>query len=106
MTNEERQEFRERLKEEIEKWQSKIDEARVQMHLAGMEIKEKIEPHLEDVDIDWDKVKGEWKKFQAGSGNALRDIEHGMTLSFKAMKKAFEDATEHFKEEYRKEDNS
>ena len=53
-------EMKTQLKGELAKWQTKIDEARIQLNLGGKEAKEKIQPHLDQLENEMYKAKDKW----------------------------------------------
>lgn len=86
----------EQLKQEMAKWQTKIDEAKVQMHLAKKEAQEKVQPHLDQLDSELKRASEKLKQLQSTSEDAWQEIHQGLKVSFKAMQQSFEKAKQHF----------
>ena len=57
-------EMKVQLEQELAKWQTKIDEARVQLNLGGKEAEEKIQPYLDQLENEMSKAKGKWDEFE------------------------------------------
>lgn len=94
-----KQEVKKQVEAEMEKWQTKIDEAKVQMHLGAKELEDRLTPHIEKLEQELQAADKKRKQFDEVSGNAWQDIHHGLKISFKAMEKAFSDAREHLENE-------
>jgi hypothetical protein len=86
----------EQLKQEMAKWQTKIDEAKVQMHLAKKEAHAKVQPHLDQLDSELKQAREKLKQLQGTSEDAWQEIHQGLKVSFKAMQQSFENAKKHF----------
>lgn len=84
------------LKEEMAKWQTKIDEARVQANLGSKEAEEKMQPYLDQLENEMYKVKGKWAELEEASENSWEDIKVGVDSSVDSMKEAFSNAKKHF----------
>ena len=87
------------LEEEMKKLQTKADEVKVQAHLAAMDAKDKAQPYMDQLDQELDKAKKDWAEFTQASEGAWQELDKGLRLSFKAIKKSAEKAKEHFKQE-------
>lgn len=84
------------LEQELAKWQTKIDEARVQLNLGGMEAEEKIQPYLDQLENEMLNAKGKWAELEEATENSWADIKVGLDSSVDAMKAAFSKAKKHF----------
>lgn len=89
-------EMKAQLEQELAKWQTKIDEARVQLNLGGKEAEEKIQPYLDQLDNEMFKAKEKWAELEDASENSWEDIKVGLDSSVDAMKDAFSNAKKHF----------
>ena len=87
------------LEEEMKKLQTKADEVKVQAHLAAMDAKDKAQPYMDQLEQELDKAKKDWAEFAQASEGAWQELDKGLRLSFKAIKKSAEKAKEHFKQE-------
>lgn len=87
---------KEEIHGELESWQTKIDEAKVQMHLGANEVEQKLQPHVDELEQEFAKAKAEWDKFEDASDNAWEEIQSGVSKSIKSMQIAFEKAKQHF----------
>jgi len=90
------EELKAQLEEELAKWQTKIDEAKVQMSLVGMEAADKLRPHIENLEQEMYRAKDKWDELEDASENSWADIKSGLDLSVDAMKDAFASAKKHF----------
>ena len=88
--------IKEDLGKEIDKWQTKIDEARVQMHLGVQEVEDKLKPHVEQLEQELGKAKVKMDELEQSSEGAWGEIKEGIESSVDVMKMAFESAQEHF----------
>lgn len=93
----EKSSLKEQLKEEINKWQTKMDEAKLQLHLGGKEVKDKIDPFVKELEQKYAHAKKKLEEIDDASENAWDDIQQGFQSSFKAMSEAFNKAKQHFK---------
>jgi len=84
------------LEKELAKWQTKIDEARVQANLGSKEAEDKLRPHLEKLENELAEAKVKWAKLDEASENSWSDIKQGLDMSVEAMKEAFSSAKKHF----------
>lgn len=99
MSDQEKNTTKEQLKAELAKWQTKIDEAKLQMHLGAKDAQDKLGPQIEQLEKELAQAKKELGEFENKSGAALEDLKQGLKLSTKSMQKAFEKAQQHFVED-------
>ncbi len=92
----EKQTVKEEMQTELASWQTKIDEAKVQMHLGAKEAEQKIQPHVDQLEQELNHAKEQWDQFENASEGAWKDIQSGVSLSMKSMQKAFDKAKAHF----------
>lgn len=88
--------MKEQLQTELANLQSIVDEVKLQMHLGAKEAQEKIQPHLEEMELSYAKKK--WDQFEGSSESVWEDIQTGFRKSLKSMQQAFEKAKKHFPE--------
>lgn len=91
-----KQTIKEQLEKELETWQTKMDEAKVQMHLGLKDAEDKIKPHVEKLDQELNEAKVKLEEFDKRSDDAWGDVKAGVDSSIEAMKMAFESAEKHF----------
>ena len=91
-----KQTVKEQLKQDIEKWQVKMDEVKLQMHLGAKEKQDKLQPHVDQLDHELRKAKAKLEEFGENSEGAWGEVQEGLESSFDVMKMAFESAQEHF----------
>ncbi len=91
-----------KLQDQLYSWQTKIDEAKLQMHLGAKEVEEKLQPHVEQLEDEFAKAKDQWAKLDNASDNAWDDIQSGFSKSVESMKAAFDKAKSHFPDEEKK----
>ena len=96
MMNEEKKRVASALKSEITEWQTKIDEAKLQMHLGARDAKDNLQPHLKRLDAELSQAKAELRELQEASENAWEDMHSGLKLSLKTLQRSFDKAREHF----------
>ena len=92
----EKKTIEQQLEEEMKKWQTKIDEVKVQLNLAAMDAKDKAQPHIDQLEQEMAKAEKEWQEFKQASGGACQDLSKGLRLSFKAIQHSADKAKEHF----------
>lgn len=93
-----RREMKARLKEEMARWQVKIDEARVQMNLGAKDAQDRLRPYMERMEAEMAAARAKWDEVGDASGDSWEDLKAGLNLSFTAMKEAFDSAKENFRE--------
>ena len=84
------------LETELANWQTKIDEARVQLDLGSKDVVDKLQPHIEQLENEMDEAKAKWSQLIDASDHSWADIKSGLDLSIDAMKEAFSSASKHF----------
>lgn len=92
----EKQTAAEQLKAEMDKWQTKLDEARVQLDLAAKDGRDMLQPHVDKLQKEWNEANEKLGELQNASGDAWQDIHHGLKISMKAMQQAFSKAEKNF----------
>ena len=81
---EDKQTLKDQLKEEMAKWQTKMDEAKVQIHLGTKEAQEKIEPYVEKLEQELSQAKKQLQQLESDSKSAWQEVQRGLKLSFKS----------------------
>ena len=84
---------------QLKKWQTKMDEAKVQLHLGAKDAQDKLQPHIDKMEQEMSEAKEKWEQLEDASEKSWESIEHGLKISFTAMNKSFEKVKEHFKTE-------
>jgi predicted nucleic acid-binding Zn-ribbon protein len=84
---------------ELSQWQTKVDEAKLQLHLGAKEVQDKLQPHVDELEQELSQAQAQWQQFQDSAEGAWDSIEDGVNLSIKAMQKAFDKAKKHFPDE-------
>ena len=103
MSNEtEKQTMKEKLAAEMAEWQTKMDEAKVQLHLGAKDAEDKLQPHIDKLEQEMSEAKEKWEQLEDASEKSWESIEHGLKISFTAMNKSFEKVKEHFTTEDKK----
>ena len=87
------------LEQEMAKWQTKIDEAKLQLQLGSMDAEDKIRPHVEQLEKEMDEAKVKWAQLEQASEHSWSDLKEGLDLSVEAMKDAFSKASKHFSDD-------
>jgi len=88
--------IKEQLQAELANLQSIVDEVKLQMHLGAKEAQDKMQPHLDELELELMQAKEKWDQFESSSESAWEDIQAGLRKSLKAMQQAFEKAQKHF----------
>ena len=96
MMNDEKKTLGQQLDEAVAMWETKIDEARVQMDLGGKEAMDKMQPHIDELEEGLNQAKNQWQEFANSSEGAWDDIQKGMSDSMKSMQDAISKATKNF----------
>lgn len=84
------------LDEQLSSWQTRIDEARVQMNLGAKEAGEKMQPHVDMLEEQLRQAKQQWEKMSTSSEGAWGEIKTGLNESMQSMQQAFDKAKQHF----------
>ena len=98
MENKEKKAAKDYLKDEMALWQIKIEEAKLQLHLGAMEAREKLQPHINELEKELDDAKTQMEEFDDSIEKAWEDVKHGLDSSFKTMQRSFDKAKKHFQE--------
>lgn len=80
----------------------KVVDAQVQLHLGAREVQGKLQPHVDVLEQELSQAQEKCQQFQDSAEGAWENIEHGVSLSMKAMQQAFDKAKEHFPDEDKK----
>ena len=103
MSNEtEKQTMKKKLEAEMAEWQTKMDEAKVQLHLGAKDAQDKLQPHIDKLEQEMSEAKEKWGQLEDASEKSWESIEKGLRISFTAMNKSFEKVKEHFTTEDKK----
>ena len=84
-----------KLKKEFAELQSKADEARIQMNLAGKEIQTTLEPHLKTLDNELLHARRNLEKLKSSAESTEHEFEKGMHFSMEKIKELYEKAKQH-----------
>lgn len=84
------------LEEELARWQTKIDEARVQLNLGSKDAEDKLRPYIRQLENEMSQAKEKWAQLEDASEHSWEDIKQGLDSSVDAMKDAFAQVKEHF----------
>jgi len=95
-TDTDRTEKTEKLDKDLSEWQTRIDEARLQMHLGAKDVQDKLQPHIDQLEKEYNEAKEQLKNLTDSTEGAWDSIEHGVGVSIKSMQKAFDKAKAHF----------
>ena len=60
-------------------WETKIDEARVQMNLGSKDAMDAMQPHIDQLEEGLNKAKEQWQDFANNSDGAWDEIQNGMS---------------------------
>jgi hypothetical protein len=80
--------------EEIQEWRTRLDELRVRGHLLRMELRDKKDDVLDDMDHAYAEAKVRFEKLKDSAETEQEGLSAGFQAAWKAFKKAYDDATE------------
>ncbi len=86
----------ERLREELIQWQSKVDNAILQMNVGTREVKLKIQPHVRKLELELFRAKELWQELYIAYDNTWEDISIKLKTSFASMQKVYNQADKYF----------
>ena len=89
-------EWKKQLENELAKWETEIDELKVQIKLGSMETRDKLQPKLDKMEAEYANAMKELDKLGDAAENALENIKTGVNNSVKEMRDAFDKASKHF----------
>jgi chromosome segregation ATPase len=84
-----------KLKNELAALQTKADEARIQMDLAGKEIQSTLEPYLKKLDTELLHTRRKLEKLKSSAEDTEHELEKGVHSSIDKMKELYEKAKQH-----------
>ncbi|PKH02002.1 hypothetical protein CXF72_13810 [Psychromonas sp. MB-3u-54] len=84
-----------KLKKELAELQSKADEARIQMNLAGKEIQATLEPHLKTLDNELLHARRKLEKLKSSVESTEHELEKGVHSSMDKIKELYKKAKQH-----------
>ena len=87
---------KQQLNDKLANLQTKIDEAKVQMHLGAKDTQDKIQPYVDELEQELAQAKKQWDQLEDASEGAWADIQSGLSKSIKSMEIAFDKAKKHF----------
>ena len=93
----EKEKLIETMKSEMQNWHTKLDELKVQANLGKKELGDAVQPAIDNIELELDKLGKGMKQFHEASGDALQDIKAGTNTALEAIKKSFKEASSHFK---------
>jgi len=87
----------ETMKNEMQNWHSKLDDLKVQANLGKAELRDAVQPAIDNIEIELGKLGKRMKEFRDTSGDAFEDIKTGANTALEAIRKSFKEASSHFK---------
>lgn len=93
---EEAKDIKQELSDQLASWQTRIDEARVQMNLGAKEMEDKVQPYVDLLENEMHQAKKQLDKLGKDSESAWDEIQLGLAESVETMKASFEKAKKHF----------
>ncbi len=94
-----RNEYVEKLKEHLDKWNADIGEWEAKAKVARTDLQIDYEMKLEALRKQRDEGMEKMKELQATSGEAWKDLVAGADAAWDSMRDAFGKATAHFKKD-------
>lgn len=85
------------VKEEMQIWQGKLDELKVQAKLGQAELRNAVQPEIDRIESEMGKLGKRLKEMQEASGKAFEEIRSGMGTALDAIKSSVEKASSHFR---------
>lgn len=94
---EKRDEYVEKLKGQIDKWNSDIDQLQAKANKAGAEAKATMQKHIDDLKAKRAELEEKVKPIQKAGGEAWEDLKAGANQALKALGDAVSAAKSRFK---------
>ena len=94
---EKRDEYVEKLKDQIDKWNADIDQLQAKADKMGAEAKVKAQKHIEDLKAKRLQLEEKLKPIQKAGGEAWEDLKSGANQALKALGEAVNAAKSRFK---------
>ena len=92
-----RDEYVQKLKTQIDRWNAEAGHWEAQMKAAQGKLREDYAAQLEKVKGQRDEMAGHLKQLQSASADAWADMMRGADQAWKSMSEAFEQARSQFK---------
>ncbi|KAA0234996.1 MAG: hypothetical protein JJLCMIEE_01258 [Acidimicrobiales bacterium] len=95
-------ELRERMAElnkkvldaQLEAWRSRFDELDLQTHLGGMDLRDKVQPILDQLNDQWAKARAQLDEMGSGAGEAAKAINDAVQSAVDEFRAGFKKALE------------
>jgi hypothetical protein len=81
----EKEKLVEMMKNEMQIWQTRLDELKIQAKLGQSELNEILQPEVNKIEQELGKIEERVNQLQSASESALDDIKHGADLALKAI---------------------
>lgn len=91
--------YLQRLAEQLQEWDTEIDELKLKAHLAKAEAKDELQKQLEDLRVKREAAQSKFQMLQESGDDAWEDIKEGVEKSWKELKGAFTSALSKFKDD-------
>lgn len=91
--------YLQRLAEQLQEWDTEIDELKVKAHLAKADAKDELQKQLEELRVKKETAQSKLKLLQESSDDAWDDVKDGVEKSWKELKGAFASAIAKFKDD-------
>ncbi len=84
-------------KSEMDSLHAKLGSLKVQASLAKTELKNTVQPEIEKLDLEMKKAEKQFTELLHSSGEASKDLKHGMDIALKSISASVKKASKHFK---------
>lgn len=91
--------YLQRLAEQLQEWDTEIDELKLKAHLAKADAKDELQKQLEELRVKRETAQSKLKLLQESSDDAWDDVKEGVEKSWKELKGAFASAISKFKDD-------
>lgn len=89
--------LKQKLQEEVSKWQIHLDELRLHVKLGSMEASEKIKEEQRKIEKELAQAKVDLKQFDKATEEAWATISDGLKTSLETIKESFSEAKKYYK---------
>jgi len=94
--NQQMSEFKQKLEAELIEWQTTLEELQVQVKLGSMEVRDKLQPEIDKLEIEMDKAKKEIAKLDDAAEQAWEELKEGANATYESLKDSFKEAVDKF----------
>ena len=91
--------YQQKMKAQLDQWKAEIDRLKAKASGASADAQLKMNQHIEALEGKIDEGKAKLAALTEATGEAWRDMTSGVDTAWNALKSAFRDASDKFKNE-------